>query len=190
MPPQTNNEQKQRRALLGREAYRSVQEMFKKEGVVIADDEIPTLTLHTPGKPPFPILILLLSVPKDIVDAFTLLTDGAAVTGIGLVLLVLGRVFATAFSALTALVLFLWILGKLNVAQKWGIRALVRKFATWAITRWAGATAAEFFVPLLPMATIFVLLAHHRENKYVAMLLTAAERMGNAFKQGKIKMKK
>ena len=190
MPPQSHNEQrKEARALLEREAIREVKAMFKKEGVEIADSEIPTLKLNKPGKPPFPILILMLTIPKDIADAFTLLTDGAAVTGIGLILLFIGRIFATAFSVMVALVLFLWLLGKINMFQKFGVRWLVRKFAQWLITRWAGAAVAELVLPLLPMATIFALFAHHREKKYVKLLLDAADKIGRAYKSGKLKMK-
>src|SRR3989338_369118 len=142
----------------------------------IADNEIPNLKLHTPCKPPFPILMLLLTVPKDIADMLTLITDGAAVTGIGLILLFIGRAFATAFSAIVALVLFLWLLGKINIFQKAG-------------ARWLGATVAETIAPAFPMATILVLFAHYRENKYIGLLLTAADKIGRAFKGGKLKMK-
>jgi len=188
VPPESHN-QKAQTAAAERRAILEVKELFKKEGMEIADNEIPTLKLHTPGKPPFPILMLLLTVPKDIADMFTLITDGAAVTGIGLILLFIGRAFATAFSAIVALVLFLWLLGKINIFQKAGVRWMGRKFAQWAMTRWLGATVAETIAPAFPMATILVLFAHYRENKYIGLLLTAADKIGRAFKGGKLKMK-
>ena len=188
MSPESHN-QKAQTAAAERRAIVEIKELFKKEGVEIADNEIPTLKLNTPGKPPFPILMLLLTVPKDIADAFTIITDGAAVTGIGVILLFIGRAFATAFSALVALVLFLWLLGKINGFQKFGVRGLSTAFARWAMIRWMGASAAEFLLPLLPMATILVLFAHYRENKFVKLILDGAEKIGKAFKGGKLKMK-
>ena len=55
MPPESHN-QKAQTAAAERRAILEVKELFKKEGMEIADNEIPTLKLHTPGKPPFPLM--------------------------------------------------------------------------------------------------------------------------------------
>ena len=177
------------RTLLERGALRGIQELFKKEGIEFSESELPQLRLHKPDKAPFPILIFMMALGKDgLVDFPTVIGDLVGTTGIGLFITAFIRAFSFAFTFITTLTLLFWMWGKINMLMKLGIKFLTRRFVRWFITRFLTGVAVETIIPAIPFTVIFVILAHHRENKYVRLFLGAAEQLGKAIKGGKIKM--
>lgn len=184
------------RTLLERGALHGIQELFKKEGLEFNESDLPTLKLSRPETPPFPILIFMMAVMKDIVDIFVAFPDLAGLTVIGAILTVAGRIIITGLTFITALVIWIWMLGRISGMARLGIRgaaggvglAMKTKFVKKRVAQGTIALVTESILPYIPFSTIFVLLAHHDENKYVQLFLGAAEQLGKAIKGGKIKM--
>lgn len=160
-----------------------VKELFKKSGLEFTESDIPKLKVHKPDRPPFPILILSLALTKDAFDIALLLTDAATITGIGAILMAFGRAFAMGTMFIVGLILFLWIMNKINRMMRSGLavtKFFIRSYVKKRIAQGAVFTGIEIILPYLPFATIFVLLAHYDENKYVKIVLAAAEHLGKA----------
>lgn len=186
--------------MLERGAIRGIQELFKKEGLEFNASDVPALEsvrLNRPETPPFPILIVMMAVGKDVIDFF-LATPGdtAGLTVVGLIATFSVRMFLIALTFIVATVLLIWMLGRISGMARLGIRgaaggvglAMKTKFVKKRLAQGVIAFVTESFLPYIPFTTIFVLLAHHDENKYVKLFLDAAEQFGKAMKGGKIKL--
>lgn len=189
-PPLSLNQQlppprpKQNRSMLERGAAQGLKEVYKKFGVEFNEaEDMPVLRearLNRPETPPFPILVFLLAITKDGTDMILLFSDPSGLTGVGLVITALGRFFVTAFTCIAGLTIWLWILGKIR-----GIRLLGSVRKIWLrrrITTGVLFSSLELFIAILPLTTIYVLMAHHDENKYVKMFDEAAGKLGKALK--------
>ncbi|MBI5153031.1 MAG: hypothetical protein HZA36_01020 [Parcubacteria group bacterium] len=119
-----------------------------------------------PKKPKFPWFILCVALVKDILDYLTL-------TGIGYVV-------ALIVSILAGMIIFVWSWNKVRFkGMKAGIMKKVAgsKYATKFWTKFLILLGADFIplVNLLPLETIFVLLAYYQEAKLVRLINLAFE---------------
>lgn len=146
-----------------------IKELFKQAGEVFDEADIPQIQAEVPNQESFPTLLFMMAVAKDLIDTPTIITDLAGATGVGLILTGFGRIFATAFSIITAVVLFIWMFGKVG----WGATRLIR----WAWKRWAVAFLAELLLPFIPATSIFVILVHNRHTKTVRLMLAVLEKI-------------
>lgn len=173
------------RGVLERGAIQGIKELFKKQGLEITDSELPMLRLHKPDYPPFPILIFLMALMKDIIDIFAVPGDTAGLTLIGLIATFSIRALTISFTLITSLIIFIWIWGRVSKVARAGIKSVQIKWIRKLIFRGSIGEILEIVVPYIPFTIIFVLLAHFHENKYVKLFLEAAEMLGKATKKGK-----
>ncbi len=108
-------------------------------------------------------IILSLAVLKDLLDILTTLS-------------IVGIPFSIALSVVITLILFFWSLGKMSGG--WWKKKLVRWMLTWLIIAFLGE--ATPFLQVLPIASIFVLMAHHREKKVVKLFNQVLEELHKA----------
>jgi len=120
------------------------------------------LIKEKPVEPNFPFIMLSIAILKDILDAADLSVIGVIVT--------------TPITFVIAIVLFIWILGKLSGG--WWKKGMIR----WLWTRYILAMAIEFtpFGKMIPATTILILMAHYREKKIVILLNGALEQLRKA----------
>lgn len=104
-------------------------------------------------KPLFPILILLIAISKDFVDLIS-----AGFLGI-----------LTSFIA--GIIIWLWMLGKMNVVKKRLTRWFLKRFIIGMLID------ALPIVGMLPITVILVLMAHNRETKIVKVFYAGLEKL-------------
>ena len=114
-----------------------------------------------PEDPSFPIFILMAAILKDFIDILDFTFLGIIVSSVATFIL--------------TLIIFLWMLGKLNFYQK----ALLR----WFWKRFIVIMFIEYipFLSIVPGMTFLVLIAHYREKKIVReflMILEILEKRG------------
>lgn len=120
----------------------------------LSDEEDEKLIINdVPKMPPFPFLIVLMAVFKDVIDFLLNLTLIAAPLPV-------------ISSFLVGVVLFFWILGK--ASGGWWKKRLIK----WLWTRYVITLLIELipFVNIIPATTIFILMAHYREKKIVRII--------------------
>ncbi|MDO8619879.1 MAG: hypothetical protein Q7R64_00850 [bacterium] len=184
MPSQS---QQQERGLLERGAIHGIQELFKKEGLEFTASDLPAIANFKPEKSPFPILIFLLAVTKDIVDLFVIFPDLAGLTVIGIIFTVSVRMLVLAFTIIVTTVFWLWMIGKISGLARFGMRGAVKLYVRRRVQQGTAGFFVECIAPYIPFTTIFVILAHHHENKYVKLFIEASEQYGRALKGKGIK---
>ncbi|TSC57534.1 MAG: hypothetical protein Greene041679_296 [Parcubacteria group bacterium Greene0416_79] len=170
--------------MLERGAILGIKELYKQAGVEFNEaKDLPALRearMNRPEMPPFPILILLVALAKDGADMILWFSDQAALTGIGLLITVWARVIITALTLIAGLTIWLWIAGRIT-----GMRAL-GSLTMWYVKRRikSGVAVATFelVIPLLPLGSIYVLMAHHDQNKYVQIFDAAAGKLAKVLK--------
>lgn len=123
------------------------------------ENDAKLLVKEKPVEPSFPFIMLPIAILKDVLDVGDILVIGVVVT--------------TAISFVVAIVIFLWILGKLSGG--WWKKGMIR----WLWTRYIIAIAIEFtpFGKIIPATTILVLMAHYRDKKVVILLNGALEHL-------------
>lgn len=146
--------------------YRNIQKLFRDGGQEITDSEVRELSeLKTKSidTPPFPYFIFCIALLKDVIDVVA-------------TLIIVGIPFAFALSFLMALVLFFWVMGKMSGG--WWKKRLIRSI----LVRYGIMVAIEFIpgVSIVPTTTIFILMAHFREEKLVKLLNRGLEQMHSA----------
>lgn len=183
------------RGILEKGAIQGLKELFKQAGGELNEADLPVLgqmTAHKPDYPPFPILIVLMAVMKDAADILlNAVGDLSGLTMIGLIVTFSLRAILTAFTFIVATILFIWVLGKINKMQRMGFGAtkfFIKRYVKKRIALGATGLMIEWILPLIPFSTLFVLLAHYDENKYVKFILAILEQIGKAKKAGKLKM--
>ena len=183
------------RGILEKGAIQGLKELFKQAGGELNEADLPELgklSAHKPDYPPFPILIVLMAIMKDVADIFLNgISDLSGLTVVGLIVTFFLRAILTAFTFIVATILFIWVLGKINRLQKIGFgvtKFFVRRYVKKRIALGATGVLFEWILPLIPFSTLFVLLAHYDENKYVKFILAILEQIGKAKKAGKLKM--
>ncbi len=146
----------------GQKTLRGIRTMFKNEGEDFEEGDTELLIKNPPKKPDFPFLIFPLAVLKDIVDF-------ADLTGIG-------AIFTTVTSFVIAVILFIWLLGKMQGG--WWKKGMIR----WLWKRYALAIVIEFIpgLKMIPATTILILMAHFRETKIAQLMNSALERLRHA----------
>lgn len=120
----------------------------------LSDEEDEKLIISdVPKIPPFPFLIVLMAVFKDVIDFLLNLTLIAAPLPV-------------ISSFLVGVVLFFWVLGK--ASGGWWKKRLIK----WLWTRYVITLLIELvpFVNIVPATTIFILMAHYREKKIVRII--------------------
>jgi hypothetical protein len=124
-------------------------------------------------KPAFPFVILIIAGIKDLVD----LGDGG---------------FLGAFiSFIATAALAIWFMGKLNALRRVALKASFKAFYNRIIKvvfrrfvlRWLIFAGIAEFIPLInlfPWTVFFVLMAHHRETKFVNLMIHLTETVAEA----------
>lgn len=142
-------------------AVNKAKEILNEGGEKISTDELLELAQQPKQSAPFPLEIFLLAIVKDVLDG---------VTEVGVVTTVLGQVF----SFIVGVILFFWTFSK--VSGWFGYKKKLIKFMFRIL---AGTIIVEFipFIRILPANTIFVLLAHYHETKFVKLVNLAMEVM-------------
>ncbi len=141
------------------QAVQNILQKSAQENDVEYDDADATLLIkEPPQQPDFPYIMVSIAILKDILD-------------VPVELSIIGIVITTALSFLLAIILFIWILGKLSGG--WWKKAMVR----WIWVRYIFAILIEFlpFFKIIPATTILVLMAHYREAKIVMFFNAALE---------------
>ncbi len=135
-----------------RKATSVLQKIFSQNNETLDESEAKLLAETPAVRPDFPFIIFGLAALKDILD-------------IPLELTIIGIVFTTVFSFLIAFVLFFWCFGK--VGGGWWKKKLIR----WLWNRYVIAIVLEFipFIKMVPVTTIFILMAHYKEVKLVKL---------------------
>lgn len=120
---------------------------FEIEEVVVAHPD--------PHIPEFPYFMLSVAILKDVFDSLDFTGYGAIIT--------------TIFSILFAIILFMWMFGKLGFLRK--------KLAKWFIRRIIFVLLIELIpvLKILPMFTILIFLTHYREKRVVEELFMVLE---------------
>ncbi len=157
-----NGQATTRHARINKRAIADIRAMFQKEGEALSDEdlnELTTLNAKPATLPDFPFFIVSLAVLKDIIDFGDLLIVGIVIT--------------TALSFVIAVILFFWVLGKTS-GGRWKKKILKKLFVRLGIV-----ITIEFipFFKILPVTTVFVLLAHYDETKVVKLINSGLERL-------------
>ncbi len=148
------------------EVYARAQELYMNSGEEIEERDLKetvVINMNAPDAVHFPFIILSLAVLKDLLDILTTLS-------------IVGIPFSIALSVVITLILFFWTLGKMSGG--WWKKKLVRWMLTWLIIAFLGE--ATPFLQVLPIATIFVLMAHYREKKVVKLFNQVLEELHKA----------
>lgn len=126
----------------------TAEELFNEHGLPYKEGYELRVTADLPEKASFPLIMIQLAVLKDLLDLPINLT-------------LIFAFLTSVLSIFLGIVIWIWLLGKLSFWQK--------RFLRWAIPRFLGVLFLEFIpgLNIIPMATIFVLLAHNREKKEV-----------------------
>lgn len=142
------------------EAQQATEEIARAIGEAVGDPELKDLRVNPPEEPAFPWLMFGAAIFKDLLDSLDL-------TGVGVVI-------TTLTSFVLALVIFLWLFGKI----KWYQKGLLR----WVIRRYGIVVILEFipFVKIIPIWTFYVFFAHHREKKLVKLIYEGIGRLQKA----------
>jgi len=124
------------------------------------------LSTDSAPSPGFPLFIITIAILKDCLDA-------------PLDIVIVGAVITTLTSFIMAIILFFWVWGKLSGG--WWKKKLIR----WLWVRYVMIAILEIlpFFKIVPAATIFVLMAHHREKKVVKLFNLALEEIKGAHLQ-------
>ncbi len=140
----------------------AVQNILKKlsgeSGIPYDTTDATLLIKEPPQQPNFPYIMVSITILKDILD-------------VPIELSIIGIVVTTILSFLLAIIIFIWILGKLSGG--WWKKAMIR----WLWIRYVFAILIEFlpFFKIIPATTILVLMAHYRETKIVMFFNAALE---------------
>ncbi len=193
-PPETSGGRRpqnaRQRTLLERGAMTGIREIYKKAGLDFNEaEDMPALRearLNRPETPQFPILIFLMALMKDAADMILVFSDPSlglvgATFGFTLLIATWARILITAFTFIVGLVIWLWILNK----AVGGFRALGTFGRMWVkrrIRQGVASATAELIVPVLPLASMYVFLAHHDENRAVQYFNEAAGKLADALK--------
>ncbi len=132
------------------ESAQAIEQISQAVGEAIENEDVDELKLDLPEEPHAPWLMFGAALFKDLLDALD-------ITGVGAVIVAI-----TSF--VFALVIFVWLFGKINWYQK----GLVR----WMIRRYAIVVVLEFIpgVQIIPTWSLYVLFAHNREKKLVKLI--------------------
>jgi hypothetical protein len=178
------------RTLLERGAMTGIREIYKKAGLDFNEaEDMPALQearLNRPETPPFPILVFLMALMKDAADMILVFSDPSlslvgATFGFTLFVATLARVLITMFTFIVGLTIWLWLLNKaIGGFRKLG--TFGRMWVKRRIRQGAASSTLELIVPILPLASIYVFLAHHDENRAVQYFNEAAGKLANALK--------
>jgi hypothetical protein len=128
------------------------QDSLLNELELLSTTEQKKITLRKTPTPSFPLFIFFTALFKDILDIPANLS-------------IIGVVVSVTLSFFLALILFFWILGKMNGG--WWKKRLI----SWLWKRYILVIIIEFLpgFQLIPTTTIFVLMAHYREKKIVLL---------------------
>lgn len=133
-------------------SMKEAEKAFENESGAALNDDVDELLIR--GKetvPRFPFNIFCIALIKDILD-------GLSLTGVGLILTVLATIPIS-------LILFFWLFNKIHGG--WWKKGVIK----WLWKRYFLTIIVEFIpgFQLVPATTIFVLMAHHKENKVVKL---------------------
>ncbi|MEK7185641.1 MAG: hypothetical protein AAB726_03395 [Patescibacteria group bacterium] len=139
-----------------------VREIFNDKGENFEDGDEELIVEDPPEEPNFPYLMLMAAILKDVLDSLDLS--------------IVGIILTTIFSFIFAITMFIWCLGKLK-GRFWK-KYIIR----WLWKRYVVVIIIEFipFFKIFPIATIFVLMAHHHEKKIVRLFNLALEELRGA----------
>lgn len=127
------------------------------------DGDLRNLLATSPEKaPPFPVVIFIFALLKDLIDTAELTIIGIVITKI--------------LTIIFAVILFFWILGK--ASGGWWKKKVIK----WLWKRYVAVIIIELIpiVGLIPANAIFVLMAHKRETKVVKAINFALEELKKA----------
>ena len=141
------------------EALEQAKEIIQEGGHDISDEEVKHVVQNPPSQVEFPQNMLILAVIKDLLDVILTLT------GVGIVVVFIYSLFYFIIS-------IDWTLkraNKLGFAKKFVIRKLLNRMLL--------SSAAEVIpgLDVLPLATVFLLLNHYSEKRFVQLLIRAVE---------------
>jgi hypothetical protein len=118
-----------------------------KEQLDLKQEELENLSANKPEHPVFPVHIFMMAVMKDLLDILTL-----GIVGI-------------IANVVVGLVLWFWILGKMNFMKRW----IWRRFILYVFIEFIP------FISFIPIWTFFVARAHLREYEQIDKILTYIE---------------
>ncbi len=141
---------------------RKITNLFEDQGEVFGV-EIEAMLSSIAEKPSFPIFILVFAIIKDILDA---------PLGLSLIFTILTSIL----SLFLSLILYMWVSSRLS-GGVWK-----RGMIGWMWTRYIAVVLIEFIplVNIVPAYTIFILMAHNKENKIVQLFNDSLEMIQSA----------
>ncbi len=147
--------------------YKKGESELLDELKLLSQSDQRTVVLQKATMPTFPIFILIAALFKDILDIPTNLSLVAAL-------------LSSIFGFFLSMIIFFWIFGKMN--GKWWKKRLIK----WLWKRYVLAMIVEMLpgISLVPLATIFVLMAHYREKKIVILANKALEALRFGLQKG------
>lgn len=134
-----------------------------QESDLYDDGDLTNLLATPPEKePPFPTVIFIFAILKDLIDTAELTIIGIIVTKI--------------LTVIFGVILFFWVLGK--ASGGWWKKKVIK----WLWKRYIAVLIIELipFAGLIPANTIFILMAHKRETKVVKAINLALEELKKA----------
>ncbi len=142
-------------------AVEEAKKILSDGGEKVSTDELIEMAQKPKEKVSFPLEIFLLAITKDILDG---------VTEVGGVTTVIGQIV----SIIVGVILFFWTFSKVSGWFSYKKRLIKSIFRLLA-----GTVIVEFlpFIRILPANTVFVLLAHYNETKFVRLVNLALDVM-------------
>lgn len=142
-------------------AVEEAKKILNDGGEKVSTDELIDMAQQPKQSVSFPLEIFLLAITKDILDG---------VTEFGVVTTVLGQIT----SILVGVVLFFWTFSKIS-----GWFGYKKRLITFMLRILAGTIIVEFipFIRILPANSIYILMAHYHETKFVRLVNLALDVM-------------
>lgn len=142
------------------EAFQELRKVYEREGAELTDREMAALSLDPPKKDPFPWLVFVLALTKDVLDFVSVSS------------------LAPLWSGILGAILFVYYLGKLSFIHKKGIRGVLESKKLLAFGKKMAVSLGIDGLPFagfLPISSIMVIFAHYRNVRFFRITLNATE---------------